>query len=107
MIDTSEIELEFSGYTQEEVRDIEECLRILYSTKAGTMPLDREFGIDMSCLEKEIGPAKSEFVIEVIAKTDTYEPRVKVSEVTFETDIKTGILCPRIRLEKGDEGNEF
>ena len=107
MIDIGNVRLEFSGYTQEEIEDIQEGLHILYSTRAGTVPLDRNFGIDMSCLEKELGIAQTEYTIEVISKTDEYEPRVKVSEVVFNVGAKAGVIYPTIKLEKGDEEGEF
>ena len=107
MISTERIALSFGeGYSQQEMQDIRRCLKLLYSTRAGTQALDREFGLDGEFLSRESELAKSAFTIEVIAKTEMYEPRVKVTEVGF-TDADNGILYPVVKLEKGDEGNEF
>lgn len=108
MISTDGITLNFGeGYSQQEMQDIRRCLKLLYSTRAGTQALDREFGLDGEFLSRESELAKATFTIEIIAKTEMYEPRVKVTEVDFITDADNGTLYPIIKLEKGDEGNEF
>ena len=108
MINTEQVTFSFGeGFSKNEMQDIQRCLAFLYSTRAGTQALDREFGLDGEFLSRENELAKSAFTIEVISKTDIYEPRAKVTEVDFVTDLDSGALYPVIKLEKGDEGNEF
>lgn len=83
-----------------ELEDISHCLKNLYSTRAGSIPLNRDFGLSWSALDQSTPDCQSDFALEVIAKTDKYEPRVLVTEVTFETD-GDGRVVPTIHIEKG------
>ena len=94
--DTSGVKL-LTDYTGPEIEQVKTNLKNLYATKAGTQPMDREFGRD------PIPVAKSKFTLEVVRKTATYEPRVKVTEVTYEEDGENGMLIPSIHLEKGGD----
>lgn len=108
MINTEQVTFSFGeGFSKNEMQDIQRCLAFLYSTRAGTQALDREFGLDAEFLSREGELAKSSFTIEVIAKTDMYEPRAKVTGVDFVTDTDSGTLYPIIKLERGDDGDEF
>lgn len=102
MISTDNIQLTFD-YTSSEIGNIKRCLATLYSTKEGSQPLDRKFGLNNSFMGKPLPVAKNEFALEVVEKTELYEPRVKVSEITYHHDEKEGVMYPTIHLEKGDE----
>lgn len=84
-----------------EIDDISRCLSNLYSTRAGSIPLNRDFGLSWSSLDMTTPDCQSDFALEVISKTDKYEPRVTVTEVTFETSAD-GKVVPTIHIEKGD-----
>ena len=64
--------------------DIMRCLYTLLMTPAGTVPLDRDFGIDNSLLGYPIDVLQSLLTIEIIDKVDRYEPRVSVLEIDLE-----------------------
>lgn len=84
-------------------KDILQDLRTLFSITAGTVVLDREFGIatDMLSLPMEI--AMNEFSVEATEKVDRYVPRVMVDEVTWEkSDFAQGILTPVINVSEND-----
>lgn len=84
-------------------KDILQSLRTLFSIAAGTVVLDREFGIatDMLSLPMEI--AMNEFSVEATEKVDRYEPRVMVDEVTWaRSDFANGILTPVISVSAND-----
>ena len=100
--DTKSVKL-LSDYSGPEIEQIETNLRNLYATKAGTQPMDREFGLDINFVGDPLPVAKSKFTLEVVRKTATYEPRVKVAEVTYEEDGENGVLIPSIHLEKGGD----
>lgn len=92
------------GFTQEEFDEIKVCLETLLSIRAGSQPLDREFGIDY---EKVVGypqaVAKNMLSLEIIEKVEKYEPRVTVDSVEFSNDAD-GQLCPHIYFIKSTEG---
>lgn len=102
MIDVRKVTMHFS-VTVEEIEDIKRCLNMLYSTRAGTIPLDREFGLKYDFLGVAMDVAKNEFALEVISKTERYEPRVKVEKIEFSFDESEGRMIPAIYLSMGGE----
>lgn len=90
-------------------RDIIECLANLYATKVGTQPLDREFGISAEYVGQPMDVFENEYALEVIEKTERYESRVKVADVTFEVDVNQGKIVPVIKItqiQEEEEGEE-
>ena len=78
-----------------EAEDIRRCLKNLYSTPAGSVVGDRDFGLSWAALDNVPVDAESTYALEVMQKTDRYEPRVKVTEVNFdEPGVATIILAP-------------
>ena len=95
-----------SDYSGSEIEQIKTGLRMLYATKAGSQPMDREFGLNIDFVGTPLPVAKNKFTLEVVRKTAMYEPRVNVTEVTFTEDLERGVLTPEIHLEKGAAWNE-
>ena len=46
---------------------------------------------------------QNQYAVEIMTKTEKYEPRVFVRQVTFESDQKSGKVTPVIYLERGKE----
>lgn len=94
------------GFTPEEFNDVRRCLETLLSVRAGSQPLDRDFGINY---EKIVGypmnVAQNMLSLEIIEKVEKYEPRAEVENIEFEGDFEKGILIPIIYFVKG-EGEE-
>ena len=63
--------------------ELDRQLALLLSTPAGTMPLDREFGIQMDHVDKPPEVVKSLYTAEVTKKVPQFIPRVRVYEVTW------------------------
>ena len=78
--------------------DIIKCLKNILSTPAGTVPFDRNFGIDYGILDEPVNIVPTLLTVEIIKKIRLYEPRVTVNEVTFTTD-KNNNLIPKVRVE--------
>lgn len=91
----------FFDYQGPEIDDITRNLTTLYGTIAGTVPLDRDFGISEEFVSYPIPVAENMLVLELTEKTALYEPRVEVSEVTFDYN-SDGILTPRIIITKSE-----
>lgn len=85
--------------------DILSCLHCLYSTVEGTQPLDREFGLSIECVDKPLPIAKNLYALDVVEKTEKYEPRVEVTEVTFEVDGEA-ILIPHVKVALNEDYEE-
>jgi len=60
-------------------------VRTLFTTRAGTVPLDRELGIDMSLIDDPLPTARAKLQVEMVQKLKRYEPRARISE--FKPDI--------------------
>lgn len=58
-------------------------LALLLSTREGSMPLDREFGIKMEFLDRPTEVAKSLYTAEVTKKVAMFIPSVRVREVQW------------------------
>lgn len=83
-----------------EAEEILRCLRNLFMTPAGTVPLDRDFGIDYSVLDGPIGAAVNIFAVEAIGKVERYEPRVKVMEAELTPDMN-GQIKAKVVITRG------
>ncbi|MFR4350583.1 MAG: hypothetical protein ACLT3H_02820 [Roseburia sp.] len=103
--DTENVKFQ-SNYSGSEIEQIKTGLRVLYATKAGSQPMDREFGLNIDFIGTPLPVAKNKFTLEVVRKTAMYEPRVSVKEVTFSEDQERGMLVPEIHFEKGATRNE-
>ena len=83
--------------------DIMDRLRVLYTTAAGTVPLDRSFGIDTSIVDLPLPQAMTRLVVEYRDKTRQYESGVIVEEVSFdEADPLSGQLIPKVVVSRDD-----
>lgn len=101
-----EITVEYD-FTSEELEDIKRCIENLYSTRAGSQPLDREFGLDYySVVGLPLEVAKNQFMLEIMEKTERYEPRVVVDSVDFAIDAVSGQMIPTVHLVKGEADDE-
>ena len=83
-----------------EAEEILRCIRNLIMTPVGTVPLDRDFGIDQSILGLPIDAAQSLLAVEIIDKVERYEPRVSVSEVELTGNID-GQIIAKVVIESG------
>lgn len=94
-------------FTSEELEDIDKNVKNLYSTRAGSQPLDREFGIDYdSVVGLPLEVAKNQLALEIMEKTERYEPRVAVDTVDFTGNAVSGQLIPTVHLVKGEADDE-
>ncbi len=74
-------------------------LNLLYSTRAGELSMDRDFGIDWAAVDMPLETAKAMLSAEVIEKTERYEPRVAVSGVSWTRDPLTGRMRGKAAIE--------
>lgn len=74
---------------------IDRQLALLLSTPAGSMPLDREFGIDMDFLDLPPETAKSLYTAEITEKIPRFIPAIRVQEVAWTWN-SGGKLSPKV-----------
>lgn len=75
-------------------------IRTVLATRKGSVPLDREFGLDWSVIDCPVQSFKSRYVADVSQQVERYVPRVKVLKVQFiaGTDAIEGILHPVVTV---------
>ena len=71
-----------------EADEIIECLRTLIMTPAGTVPLDRDFGISQAPLDRPLDIAENLLAVEIIDKARKYEPRAAIREVRLTANME-------------------
>ena len=74
------------------IEEIVQNIRLILSTPKGSVPLDRDFGINWDLIDKP-SPATIQLLkAEAVKAIETYEPRVKVKQVKIENATADGKL---------------
>lgn len=89
-----DFQLEYT-LVNEPIADLDRKLNLLMTTREGTMPLDREFGIDMDCVDRPPEVAKSLYTAEITKKVAKFIPEVRVREVTWSHG-EAGHFIPKV-----------
>lgn len=78
-----------------DVNEILQNVRTILATTKGTIPLDREFGIDGSVIDMPTMQAQAYLTNEIFQAIRRYEPRVSIDNITFDGEI-AGKLIPKV-----------
>ena len=89
-----DFQLEYT-FTDDKLAEPDRQLALLLSTQEGTMPLDREFGIDANFTDKPPEAVKSLYAAEVTRKVAQFIPWVRVQEVVW-TYGEQGHIKPKV-----------
>ena len=86
---------------ENELEEIIQNVKTILATVQGTVPLDREFGVDKKILDLPIGIARAKISAAVVVAVNKFEPRVKVRRVFYdsESDLLDGKLTPAVEVE--------
>ncbi|MBA2943220.1 GPW/gp25 family protein [Paenibacillus sp. CGMCC 1.16610] len=87
--------------------EIIQNIRTIVTTIKGSVPLDREFGVEPSFMDQPMHLAKPLFTAEIIMQIRKYEPRVEVVQVLFQEDAQAGRLIPIIRITPKEGGTSL
>ncbi len=96
-----EVIAELNGINFDPSSDLEEILQnvmTILSTPKYSVPLNRDFGISATVLDEPMPIVKARLSTEIIETVQELEPRVTVTQVTFEQDDQEGILRPKVRV---------
>ena len=88
--------INFAPSTIEE--EVIQNIKTLMSTMIYTVPLDRNLGIIANALDEPMPVAMAKLSSDIIDAISRYEPRAKVTQISFDGDID-GKLIPRLRIE--------
>ncbi len=105
MIDTIKTLITFD-YQGPELNEILRNLSTLYGTVEGTIPLDRSFGLSQDYLSYPVPVAENMIALEITEKTELYEPRVEVEEITFESTTE-GTVISKVLIRRNDDYEEL
>ena len=88
-----------------------ESLEVLISTPEGTVPLDRNFGLDQSFLSLPPETAKTLFAQELIEKAEMYIPEISVTDIKSQVDSEGNIqpiimVCRNADYEETEDEDE-
>lgn len=96
------IELSGDGFSEEEFADVKKCLEVLLSIREGSLPMDRDFGIDLDNIAGyPLNVAQNMLALEITEKVRDYEPRAQVKDIQFKTSI-SGQIKPYIYFAKAE-----
>lgn len=84
------------------VNEILQNIRTIVSTPKYSVPLNREFGVLNTALDAPVSVRQARNTAEIIAAVHRWEPRARVTRVTYEGDAKEGILRPKVRVILND-----
>lgn len=96
--------INFSPRTEEE--EILQNFRTIIKTRKGTVPLDRDFGLSWSWIDKPFQVAKSLLIAEIHEVAEEYEPRAKILSIGFDentADTMEGIMSAKIKILIGED----
>ncbi len=101
-MDLSNIQISFAYGEGDEAerREIMRNVQTILATPLGTCPLYRDFGLDTSVLDAPIDVAQNLLAVEIMDAVDRWEPRVRVTDVTFTAD-ENGKLRTKVVLSDG------
>ncbi len=85
-----------SAYEKELRKDIFEKIMFLLTLVKGTIPMNREIGMESDILDLPVYEAQSRYTVSAMELIENFETRVKVNEVSFETDGNTGDMVPKV-----------
>lgn len=79
--------------------DIIKQINFLVATPVGTVACDRDFGMDMSFVDKPLPIAQTLFTAELVEKLNRYIPSVRLQKVTFENNHTGDQLTARLVID--------
>lgn len=87
----------------DKVRSVLQSVSIILSTPRGSVPMYRDFGINMEYLDLPMPIAEVRMVSEIREAVQQWEPRATVTGVSFRRDTLNGKLIPIVEVEIDSE----
>lgn len=80
--------------------EVVQNVRTLLATRAGSVPMDRDFGLSWATLDGPVNMVRARINAEVVRKIQRYEPRARVISVTYEgSEAMAGVVRPKVYIE--------
>ena len=85
-----------------EQKEVLQNVRTILTTQKGSVPMDREFGIDPDLVDLSSAMAQAKLTAEIVASVNRYEPRARVQQVIYDGSEQDGFLRARVRVAIAD-----
>ena len=88
------------------VAEVLQNVRTILATRKGTVPLDRDFGLEWEHVDKPIHIAQALIQAEIIEAVERWEPRAAIDKIEFgkeSEEAMDGLLNPIVTLSIGGE----
>ena len=85
---------------EDTVNAVLQNIAVILSTPMGTVPLYRDFGLDVSALDYPLDIAQNLIAVAAIEAIEKWEPRVTVKDLTFQPDT-SGQLKAKVVISSG------
>ena len=89
---------EISFAPKTEAEEIIQNVRTILTTRRGSVPLDRNFGMDTSIVDQPVNRIRALLTTDIIETIERYEPRAEVTAVDFSGDGEEGAILPRVKV---------
>lgn len=89
-------EITFAPHSIEE--EVIQNIRTILTTRRGSVPLDRDFGLDTSIIDQPVNRIRALLTTDIIETVERYEPRAEVTAVDFSGDGVEGVIVPRVKV---------
>jgi phage baseplate assembly protein W len=86
------------------VPEVMQNVRTILTTRRGTVPLDRDFGISFDFLDSPINTTRAKAEQEIFLQLKKYEPRAILKQIIWETDAISGQISPSVKVEVNPNG---
>lgn len=96
-----EISFDYGDSTEAERKEIIRNVQTILATPLGTCPLYRDFGLDVSYLDHPLDLAQNLFAVAAMEAVEKWEPRVRVTSVSFVADGPEGRMKAKVVIEDG------
>ena len=81
------------------VPEVMQNVRTILTTRRGTVPLDRDFGISFEFLDSPINTTRAKVEQEIFLQLKRYEPRAILKQIKWDVDILSGQIAPTVKVE--------
>lgn len=96
----ADIDLQEINFAPEStVVEVVQNVKTILTTPISSVPLDREFGIDASIVDGPEPVAMARLSAEIIAKVHKYEPRAKVTKVSYDGNAADGNIETKVKIK--------
>jgi phage baseplate assembly protein W len=81
------------------ISEVMQNVRTILTTRRGTVPLDRDFGISFEFLDSPINTTRAKVEQEIFLQLKKYEPRAILKQILWDTDVLSGLISTTVKVE--------